>query len=73
MRQKLWPILAILTMTSCGQPPPVTEPALDLPIVLTAEGWQALDAADPEGSRQIDRVNAQWLCAYAEARPEFCP
>ena len=73
MQRKLWLILAILTMTSCGPRLPVTAPALDLPIVLSSDGWAALDEADPEGARAVDRVNAQWLCAYADQRPEWCP
>ncbi|MFT6772299.1 MAG: hypothetical protein ACJA1L_000003 [Paracoccaceae bacterium] len=33
-----------------------------LPLRLSAEGWQALDAADPQAANDLDRVNLIALC-----------
>ena len=33
-----------------------------LPLRLSAAGWSALDAADPQGAADVDRVNAIAIC-----------
>jgi len=62
-------LLAMLMLaTGCETSRPaatIEAPALGLPILLSPEGWAALDAADPAGARAVDETNARYLCGYA--------
>lgn len=65
--------VATLTLAGCfgsaqpARPVAIDRPALGLPVELSAEGWDALEAADPAGADALHEVNARWLCGYAPA------
>lgn len=52
----------LVTAAACvnGTPGPVDGCALMRPIDLTAAGWAALEAADPEGALMLDSHNDAW-------------